>query len=92
LDPLISLIDAEIARLQQIRSMLTTSPAKRGPGRPPKNAVPAVSAKPKKKRTLSKEARQRIRDAQNKRWAAVKKAKTAVKPTKAAKKATKTSK
>ena len=95
-------IDAEIAKLTQVRSLLANTgkiadqiterltkkvgrpaktgkvgrPAKTGKvGRPAKVAkvekAPKV-AKTKKRRTLSPEARQRIADAQRKRWAAQK--------------------
>lgn len=68
-DSILAQIDAEIARLTQVRSLLATAgnigtptavKGKRGPGRP------------RKKRTLSAEARKRIADAQRKRWAAQK--------------------
>lgn len=70
-------IDTEIERLQKARGLLAPpplSPVKRGPGRSPKTAV-AVKTKPKKavKRTMSPEARERIRQAQIKRWAKSKK-------------------
>ena len=89
-------IDAEIAKLMQVRSLLantgkiadqitermTKKVSKTGkPGRPAKAAKAvkaakapkaAKGAKTKKRRTLSPEARQRIADAQRKRWAAQK--------------------
>ncbi|MDE1161194.1 MAG: hypothetical protein PW792_04515 [Acidobacteriaceae bacterium] len=70
-------IDAEIARLQKARTALaslsSSTPVRRGPGRPPKaNAgTPNVA----KKRVMSEEARAKIAAAQKKRWAAQKKAK-----------------
>ncbi len=95
-------IDAEIAKLMQVRSLLANTgkiadqiterltkkvgrPAKAAKtvktgkvGRPAKIAkaekAPKAGkvAKTKKRRTLSPEARQRIADAQRKRWAATK--------------------
>ena len=70
-DSILALIDAEIARLTQVRSLLagigkvavkaTKSAAKKAPAK-----------KGRKRRTLSPEARKRIADAQRKRWAAQK--------------------
>lgn len=70
IDSILAQIDAEIARLTQVRALLATTgnigssvtavKGKRGPGRP------------RKKRTLSPEARKRIAEAQRKRWAAQK--------------------
>jgi hypothetical protein len=72
IDSIVSLIDAEIARLTQVRSLLANA------GKVPtivtatktKNAP--AKAKTRKKRVLSPEARKRIADAQRKRWAAQK--------------------
>jgi hypothetical protein len=69
---IISAIDAEIARLQQVRDLLAKGAgvgAVRRGGRPKKAAAPA----PAKKRTLSPDARKRIAEAQKKRWAKTKK-------------------
>ena len=70
-------LDTEITRLQQIRSALagvagvdTSEPKRRGR---PKGSKTVVSGSAPKKRTMSPEARQRIADAQEKRWAAHKK-------------------
>ena len=70
-DSILALIDAEISRLTQVRSLLagignvavkaTERKAKKTPAK-----------KSKKRRTLSPEARKRIADAQRKRWAAQK--------------------
>jgi hypothetical protein len=72
IDSVIAQIDAEIARLTQVRSLLastgTTSVTARG-GKAKK--APAKTAA-RKKRTLSPEARKRIAEAQRKRWAAQK--------------------
>jgi hypothetical protein len=80
IDTILAQIDAEIARLTQIRSLLansgtvTTEVTER---KPRKVAVAKVKAAPvktaaKKKRVLSAEARARIAEAQRKRWAAQK--------------------
>ena len=74
---ILSAIDAEIARLKQAGALLKASGvvvAKRKPGRPAKAAsfaAPQVQ-KARKRGKLSAEARERIRQAQIKRWAAVK--------------------
>lgn len=74
IDSILSQIDAEIARLTQVRTLLSGSGTTAT-----KTATKAASA-PKagrpKKRVLSAEARKRIAEAQRKRWAA-QKAKTA---------------
>ena len=69
---IITQIDAEIAKLQQARQLLSIdATVKRGPGRPRKNAAqPAEQGK----RALSTEARARIAAAQKARWAKAKKA------------------
>lgn len=71
---LLATIDAEIARLQQARALLsgTPTPKKRGrkPGQPAKKNAPTKKAK----RTMSPEGRARIAAAQKARWAAQKKA------------------
>jgi len=50
-----------------------SAPVKRGPGRPPKAAAPAAVAtpQPRKRFTMSAEARERIAAAQRARWAKV---------------------
>jgi formylmethanofuran dehydrogenase subunit E len=87
IDSILAQIDAEIAKLTQVRSLLantgkiaatiterlTKKAAKIAkPAKAAKAAKPAKVAKAKKRRTLSPEARQRIADAQRKRWAAQK--------------------
>jgi len=73
-------IDAEIAKLQQAKAILSEgSTAKRRPGRPAKalstgyNSVGAKTAelgqRPKKRRTISAAGRARIAAAQKARWA-----------------------
>lgn len=71
IESILSEIDAEIARLTQIRALLSSTgvSAKKTPGPKPKKAAKPVG---KKRRTLSPEARKRIADAQRKRWAAQK--------------------
>ena len=70
IESIVAEIDAEIARLNQVRSLLagtrTISTSV------PKNKSSKASAKTKKKRVLSADARKRIADAQRKRWAAQK--------------------
>lgn len=88
IDSVLAQIDAEIAKLMQVRALLATTGkvaeqiteriTKKKVGRPAKAAKavkaakPAKAAKAKKRRVLSPEARQRIADAQRKRWAAQK--------------------
>ena len=73
---ILSAIDAQLAKLQQARTLLaSTSVAPsvgeaRRPGRP-KGSKTAAKADPvKAKRTMSAEGRSRIAAAQKKRWAA----------------------
>ncbi len=73
-------IDAQIAKLQQARELLSGSsaPARGKRGRPKgstKEAAAASATKPAAKRTrkLSPEGRKRIADAMKKRWAERKK-------------------
>ncbi len=67
---IIASIDKELARLREVRSLLTqkVKQAKKAPGR-------SGAAKKQSKRQLSPAARAKIAEAQRKRWAAVKKAK-----------------
>jgi hypothetical protein len=70
IDSILAQLDSEIARLTQVRSLLSNT-AKTAP----KFADAKVSKAPtkkRKKRVLSAEARKRIADAQRKRWAAQK--------------------
>jgi hypothetical protein len=78
LKDIIAELDAEIARLQQAKSLLSATeissvlPAARR-GRPKKNAEAPTSLGPaKKKRNLSPEGRARIAEAVKRRWAAQK--------------------
>jgi hypothetical protein len=61
---LLSVIDSEIARLQEARALLAGQNGQIRPGR-----------KPAKKRTMSTEGRARIAAAQRARWAKQKRAK-----------------
>ncbi len=71
---IVSAIDAEIVRLKQVKVLLSASGAfvaKRKPGQPEKVAsieAPKVQ-KARKRRKMSAEGRERIRQAQIKRWA-----------------------
>ena len=74
---ILTLIDAEIARLEQAKSLLgaigsSAAYAVRR-GRPPKSGESSVTVKPVgKKRNLSPEGRARIAEAVKRRWAAQK--------------------
>jgi hypothetical protein len=70
IDSILAQIDAEIARLTQIRTLLSNTGlvAKKAAGPKAKKAT----LKGKKRRVMSPEARKRIADAQRKRWAAQK--------------------
>jgi hypothetical protein len=73
IESILALIDAEITRLTQVRSLLANvgkAPAKAE--RKAKKAPAKAKSKVKKTRVLSPEARKRIADAQRKRWAAQK--------------------
>ena len=70
-------IDAQIALLRQAKALLSsagTTAIKHKPGRPSKTAaiVVPVAQKVKKRKKMSAEGRERVRQAQIKRWAAVK--------------------
>jgi hypothetical protein len=72
---ILSLIDAEIATLQQARALIAAADSattKKRPGRPAKDTA-AVTAKPTKKRKLTPEGRARIAEAVKRRWAAQRK-------------------
>jgi hypothetical protein len=73
IDSLIAQIDAEIARLHEVRSLLAGAGKISVPahdGRARKSS--AKTGATRRKRVLSPEARKRIADAQRKRWAAQK--------------------
>lgn len=70
IDSIVAQIDAEIARLTQVRALLS------GAGKTSGAAVTKTASAPKphrrRRRVLSAEARKRIAEAQRKRWAAQK--------------------
>lgn len=72
-DSILAAIDAEITKLQQVRSLIadTQAIANHSVGRP--KGSKSAAKKSAKKRVLSPEARARIAAAQKKRWAAAKK-------------------
>jgi hypothetical protein len=72
IESILAQIDEEIAKLTQIRNLLTTSSVAAKKVAEPKAAKTPAKSKGKKRRTLSPEARKRIADAQRKRWAAQK--------------------
>lgn len=67
---IIAEIDAEIARLQQARALLSGGSVKAKPGRPKGSA----NKPQRRRRVLSADARKRIGDAQKRRWAERRKA------------------
>ena len=70
-------LDAEIARLQQAKALLSTgtTDAVSAPRGRPKKSPDAIPTPAKKKRKLTPEGRARIAEAVKRRWAAQKKAK-----------------
>jgi hypothetical protein len=75
-EEIVATIDAEIARLQEVRAVLSGTVTSKRRGRPPgwpKKAAPAKAAS--KKRVISAEGRAKIAEAQRKRWAKAKRAK-----------------
>ena len=75
IETILSQIDAEIERLQQVRKLLTTGTAVTAPAAKTPGRKTRVAKKAKGKRVLSPEARKRIGDAQKRRWAAQRKTK-----------------
>jgi hypothetical protein len=76
LESILAEIDAEIVRLQSAKTILSsvTTPEIRKRGRPAKLEVETLVAKKHvKHRTMSAETKQRMRQAQIKRWATAKK-------------------
>jgi hypothetical protein len=74
---ILSEIDTQIALLRQAKALLSsagTTAIKRKPGRPSTTAaiVVPVAQKAKKRKKMSPEGRERVRQAQIKRWAALK--------------------
>ena len=74
IDSILAQIDAEIAKLTQVRSLLDGIGKVAAKATKPitKKAPAKTKAKAGKKRVLSADARKRIADAQHKRWAAQK--------------------
>jgi hypothetical protein len=74
IESILAQIDAEIARLTQVRSLLanTGKVATKATERKTGKTKVKAKGKGKKTRVLSPEARKRIADAQRKRWAAQK--------------------
>lgn len=72
IESILSEIDAEIARLTEVRSLLANTGKVAAKAIVRKAASAPAKTKAKKKRVLSPEARKRIADAQRKRWAAQK--------------------
>jgi hypothetical protein len=70
IESIVAQIDAEIARLTQVRALLAST-GKVGTRKIAAKAKTAAG-RPRKKRVLSAEARKRIAEAQRKRWAAQK--------------------
>ena len=62
-DKILASIDSEIARLTQVRALLSTNETKNT----------TASAPVRKRRKMSAAGRKKIADAQRKRWAALKK-------------------
>jgi len=82
-------IDAQISLLRQAKALLSsagTTAIRRNPGRPSKTApiVAPVVQKAKKRKKMSAEGRERVRQAQIKRWAAIRLAATPTAKTAAA--------
>jgi hypothetical protein len=69
IDSILAQIDAEIARLNQVRALLSGA-GKAAPSTAATKTVSAPKRQGRKRRVLSAEARKRIAEAQRKRWAA----------------------
>ncbi|MGB9406039.1 MAG: hypothetical protein WCA89_00785 [Terracidiphilus sp.] len=72
INSILALIDAEIASLTQVRSLLSSAGKVAAKVTKRKTKKAKKAAKARKRRVLSPEARKRIADAQRKRWAAQK--------------------
>jgi hypothetical protein len=72
---IIEQIDEEISRLRQAKVLLEGTEIKRAAGRPKKNPLvsPSLSVAPVK-RVVSAEAKAKMAEAQNRRWAKVRRA------------------
>jgi len=74
---ILSLIDAEIAKLKQARALIAgteSASVKLKPGRPKSTSAPAPTVFKKKKRNLTPEGRAKIAAAVKARWVKQKKA------------------
>jgi len=74
-DSIVAQLDAEIARLTQVRGLLASAggvSAKIAGAKITGAKIKPAAEKTRKKRVLSADARKRIADAQRKRWAAQK--------------------
>jgi hypothetical protein len=72
LESIIAEIDVEISRLKQVRALLVNDGPKRG--RPAaKTGTKAAKSSVRKKRVVSPEAKERMRQGQLRRWAMAKK-------------------
>ena len=70
IENILSEIDAEISRLQRARALLATlGSATTKPQHSAKKAKAPAAVKSRKRRRLSAEARKRISEAQQRRWA-----------------------
>jgi hypothetical protein len=72
IESIVALIDEEIAKLTQIRTLLANTGTSTYKVAVSKGKKAPAAGKGKKRRVLSPEARKRIADAQRKRWAAQK--------------------
>jgi len=70
IESILAQIDNEIAKLEQIRSLLANTGVAAKAVKAPREKKASGKVKGKKLRVLSPEARNRIADAQRKRWAA----------------------
>lgn len=73
LQGIIAAIDAEIAKLQQARALLSGGVEPKKRGRPAKKAASATVESRPKRRTLSPETKKKMADGQKRRWAVAKK-------------------
>jgi hypothetical protein len=70
IESILAQIDDEIAKLTQIRNLLTNTAAVARKAAGPKATKAQAKPRAKKRHVVSPEARKRIADAQRKRWAA----------------------
>lgn len=74
IDSILSQIEAEISRLEQVRRLLSGAADIKVPANGSRGSRAAAEKPAKRTRVLSAEARKRIADAQKRRWAAQRKA------------------